>query len=175
MADFYPVPIFTDFEGVLRPAFSHGGPFFCAKELLAPLEEALALGLSPCLIVASTHRLEFDWRELAKIIDRDAPGLGRFFAGATPYGPRAAQTPDEMLRYAEAPRLFEAEKWLEPRPAPFGWLCVDDSPELFGEVAPPQLLLCQSHRGFGAPEAHELSKRLRELARAIPRPAPRAA
>jgi hypothetical protein len=170
MANFYPVPIFVDFEGVLRPAFSRVGGFPCAKALLEPLFEAIELGLSPCLIIASTYRLERHWRELAAIINHDAPGLGQFFAGATPHGPSVARLPDELMRFANAPRLFEAHKWLEPREAPFAWISIDDSPDLFagpGADLPDQLLLCESERGFGSAEAAQLSERLRDIASRI--------
>lgn len=161
-----PVPIFLDFEGVLRPTF-YEGPFFCAKNLVEPLLEAREMGLFPALVIASTYRLTHSWRDLAAMLDSHAPGIGQFICGCTPKGADQVVTLDESKRQAKAPRLFEAEKWMESRGAPLGWIAIDDSEELYGSnygSLPPELILCDGNHGFTLADAANLRGRLCSLA-----------
>lgn len=159
------VPIFLDFEGVLRPAM-HSGSFICAANLLHPLDRAEELGLDPYLIIASTYRLEYDWRALAGMLEREAPGLGRRIQGATPYASKFA-TDDEMESAGRAVRLLETREWLRRCKQPIGehWIAIDDSPSLYETSGslPSQLIVCDGQSGFDGQKANELEARFEAI------------
>lgn len=155
------IPVFLDFEGVLRPAGSRGS-FTCAPILLEALLQAQALGARPLLVVASTHRIDYRCHELARFVDRDAPGIAAFFHDITPYGPRLIESDPEAdhKAYERATRLFETQAWLDDQRArPERWIAIDDTPSLYAprfEPLPPELIVCPSDTGFGPEQARQL-------------------
>lgn len=164
------IPIFLDVEGVLRPAGSPLG-LVCAKNLLAPLLSAEAMGLHPVLIISSTYRLDHDVHDLARILESHAHGIGRFVQGVTPVGSRMTLTDEQSARYAHAPRLLEVQAFLtRAKISHLDWIAIDDTPSLYGGrspncTTPPQLLVCDGRFGFDHLSAMELEDRLDVIAR----------
>lgn len=161
-----PVPIFLDFEGVLRPT-SHDGPFFSARNMVEPLREARAMGLFPALVIASTYRLKYSWRDLAAMLEADAPGIQEFICGCTPRGGDHVFSEEDAERQSKAPRLFEAMTWMQSRGAPLGWIAIDDTKELYGQddaTLPRELLLCNGAQGFTKEDADKLREKFVAMA-----------
>ena len=160
-----PLPVFLDFEGVLRPAGMQGD-FICAAPLLEALEAAKKEGILVGLVVASTHRASYSWRELAGAIDRVAPGIGSYFIGANPFFDQL-ETENEIKKFEEAPRYFESMSWLsDRRPSCLesgSWVAIDDTPSIWGrQNLPPQLLVCDSQYGFSKENISPLLELLRK-------------
>lgn len=161
-----PVPVFLDFEGVLRPTFNDG-PFSSAKNLVEPLREARAMGLFPALVIASTYRLKYPWKDLAALLETHAPGIGEFICGCTPRGGDYVFSEEDAERQSKAPRLFEAMTWMRTRGAPLGWIAIDDTKELYGPndaALPRELLLCDGAQGFTEADANKLREKFSAMA-----------
>lgn len=173
------IPIFLDFEGVLRANGSTAEGFNMAANLVPPLVEAEALGLDPVLVVASTYRLDFGVEVLAQVLERQAPGLGRFVRGATPSPSELHMNREQQRLHAEAPRIFEVKEWLaREHILESHWIAIDDRADLYGQspgqsACDPleQLLLCRGSVGFDAERASELGARLRRIASELGLPA----
>jgi hypothetical protein len=155
------VPLFLDFEGVLRPTGSRGS-FICAPLLLEGLLQAQSQGVQALIVVASTHRINSRCHELARFVDRDAPGISSFFHDVTPHGPRLIDTDPnaDSAAYERAPRLFETQAWMSKQIArPNRWIAIDDTPTLYAptpEPLPHELIVCPSDIGFGPDQARQL-------------------
>jgi hypothetical protein len=173
----FDIPVFLDFEGVLRPAFSSAG-LTQARHALAPLLHAEALGLRPIVVIASTHRLEHSTSELADILESHAPGLGRFVKSSTPYAGRLRMSHEDHEAYLVAPRLFETSAWMRTRDQSFSsWIAIDDNEHIYRHPdtgTPPQLLLCDGRLGFTPSDGLDLSSRFErialDIAKAPPKP-----
>lgn len=174
------VPIFLDFEGVLKTA---GSPtrdgFPLARNLLPALERAEALCLSPQVVIASSYRQQLSVGSLAQILDREAPGLGRFVTSATPSEPSMRLDRQQREAHGLAPRLFEVRAWLAREGmADSRWIAIDDNPSLYGaesSEAPAELMVCDPEFGLDAERASELAERLLRIARAAAPSSPFAA
>lgn len=157
------IPIFLDFEGVLRPA-GDGGPFLSARLITPALIAARQAGVDFGLIVASTHRRERSWKELAEIVDSHAPGLGQFFAGANPHGPDCIDSEEDYDLHSRAPRLFESLRWMQARPRQQAsqWIAIDDTAEIYGRdgILPSELMLIDGAKGFTKEDGTALLARL---------------
>ena len=167
------VPIFLDFEGVLRTAHSEqSSGFSLARNFIAPLTAAEALGLDPLLVIASTYRHQLSVSALAQLLESEAPGLGRFVVSATPVPSSMNLDREQRGAYYQAPRLYEVRTWLEHQ-GMLGspWIAVDDSPSLYGPAVVPQLIVCDPLHGFDAERARVLLERLRTIVPSLP-PAP---
>lgn len=170
------IPVFLDFEGVLRPAHTTAG-LTQARHLVAPLRHAESLGLRPLLVISSTHRLDYHVEQLSQILESHAKGLGRFVAGSTPYAGRMRMADEDHEFYALAPRLFETRAWIASRPQPFpAWIAIDDNENIYQHPEmplPPELLLCDGRHGFTPADADQLASRFDRIAAQLDkRPAP---
>jgi hypothetical protein len=141
-----PFLIFLDFDGVMHPAGCDTSRYFCN---LAAFEAVLREHPHVALVIASTWRHAYPLDEIKRNFSADIAGR---IVGKTPTWEDEG---DEHIRYQEIRKFLK-----HPKLAGLRWVAVDDSRHEFPPDC-PNLVLCDSQRGFDAAAAQALRERLR--------------
>jgi hypothetical protein len=143
------VLVFLDFDGVLHPAGCDASRYFCQRDLL---EEVLREHPKVGIVIASTWRQAYPMAEIKAFF---SPDIAARIVGKTP---THEDDGDEHVRYLEIRKLLQ-----NPKVAGAQWIAIDDSDFEFPDGC-PNLLLCDSERGFDDAAAQALRERLQQAA-----------
>ena len=144
-----PVLVFLDFDGVMHPAGCETSRYFCN---LAQFEAVLREHANVALVIASTWRHAYPLNEIKRNF---SPDIAARIVGKTPAW---EDDGDEHIRYREIREFLK-----HPKLAGIRWLALDDTQVEFPPGC-PNLVLCDSARGFDAAAADAFRERLRQAA-----------
>ena len=141
--------VFLDFDGVMHPAGCQTSRYFCQRDLFeAVMREHPSAGI----VITSTWRHAYPMAEIRRFF---SPDIAQRIVGKTP---THEDETDEHIRYREIRALLQ-----HPKVAGARWIAVDDSDFEFPEGC-PNLVLCDSDRGFDDEAAQSLRERLKAAA-----------
>jgi hypothetical protein len=136
--------VFLDFDGVMHPVGCERSHHFCQRDLF---EEVIREHPEVRIVISSTWRTAYPMAEIKRFF---SPDIADRIIGKTP----THEDDEEHIRYREIRALLQ-----NPKVAGADWIAIDDS-ELDFPDGCPNLLLCDSNRGFDEESAQALRERL---------------
>ena len=141
--------VFLDFDGVMHPVGCETSRYFCRRD---SFEAVMRDHPEVRIVIASTWRQAYPMAEIKRFF---SPDIAERIVGKTP---THEDEDDEHIRYREIRALLQ-----NPKVAGAKWIAIDDSGFEFPDGC-PNLLLCDSARGFDDQAAKALRARLMQAA-----------